>query len=259
MSVSEVLQDWPPPVEILNAAGRSSFGLTCEHASNHVPKLYDGLGLPASDLARHIGWDIGAAAVTRGLCERLDASGFLGGYSRLLIDLNRPLEAASSIPHRSESTDIPGNAAISDVERRRRQQEMFHPFHQAVSHHLDQRQQQARPTLIAAIHSFTPVFHGVSRPWHAGILFDRDRRYGEALIAALSRDKALMIAANQPYVVDRSEDYTVPVHGQDRSIPAVLIEIRQDLIADANGIAEWTDRLASALQEVELLRSSFVE
>jgi predicted N-formylglutamate amidohydrolase len=259
MGESKQPQDWPPPVEILQPDGASPFVLTCEHASNHIPAIYGGLGLPASERARHIGWDIGAAAVTRALCQRLDAIGFLGGYSRLLIDLNRPLEAESSIPQRSEATDIPGNRAISDDERQRRQRILFHPYHQAVAQHLDQRQRQARPTLIAAIHSFTPVFHGVSRPWHAGILFGRHRRYGEALIAALSGDRALVVAANQPYVIDRSEDYTVPVHGEDRQIPAVLVEIRQDLIADENGIAEWTDRLAAALQTVERLQSTLVE
>lgn len=257
MGGSKDQEDWPQPVETLNAGGASPFVLTCEHASDHIPDVYGGLGLPASERARHIAWDIGAAAVTRALCRRLDAIGFLGGYSRLLIDLNRPLEAASSIPQRSEATDIPGNAEISDEERHRRQQGMFHPYHQAVAQHLDQRQQLARPTLIAAIHSFTPVFRGFSRPWHAGILFARHRRYGEALIAALSRDSALVVAANEPYFIDRGGDYTVPVHGEDRHIPAVLIEIRQDLISDEKGIAEWTDRLAEALKAVEPLKSAF--
>lgn len=253
MRSSDTREQWPSPVEILNAEGTSPFVLTCEHASKHMPDVYDGLGLPEAERRRHIAWDIGAASVTRGLCQRLDASAFLGCYSRLLIDLNRPLEAASSIPTRSEATDIPGNEALSDEERQRRQHIMFHPYHKAVTHHLDQRQHAARPTLIAAIHSFTPVFHGISRPWHAGVLFSRYRHYGEALIRALARNGDLVVAANEPYIIDRSEDYTVPVHGEDRGIPAVLVEIRQDLISSDAGIAEWTERLANALLDIERL------
>jgi predicted N-formylglutamate amidohydrolase len=124
---------------------------------------------------------------------------------------------------------------------------MFDPFHRALAAHLDARQTAQRPTIIVAIHSFTPVFHGVARPWHAGVLYDRSKSYGEALVAALARADGLIVAANQPYGIDRSEDYTIPIHGDDRGIPAVLIEIRQDLLATDAGAVAWASRLVDSL------------
>ena len=242
-------QDWPPAVEVINAAGASDIVLICEHASSHMPAEFADLGLGPEDRRRHIAWDIGAAAVARGLSERLDAPAFLSGYSRLLIDLNRPLSSATSIPQRSESTDIPGNADLAESERARRAEKMFTPFHDRVATHLDARQRAGRPTRIVAVHSFTPVFFGVARPWHAGILFDRSRTFAEQVIARLRLDPAMNVAANVPYVISRDEDYAIPVHGEDRGHDAILIEVRQDLLSSAAGIAEWTDRLAAALSD----------
>lgn len=242
----ETTVDWPEAVEFVNPHGRSPFVLTCEHASRHIPSEYRGLGLLDAEIARHIGWDIGAAAVTRRLSALLDAPAFLSGYSRLLIDLNRPLDAESSIPLRSENTEIPGNRDLDAAERARRAERMFHPFHAALAAHLDDRARQERPTKILAIHSFTPVFKGVPRPWHAGVLFSHSRDWGEALVKELGRD-GLTVAANEPYVIARDEDYTIPIHGEDRGLPALLIEIRQDLIADEAGVREWAERLAGVV------------
>lgn len=240
-------QDWPPAVEVLNESGASEIVFICEHASNHMPAEYAGLGLPEGELKRHIAWDIGAEAVARGLSARLDAAGFLGTYSRLLIDLNRPLDSPTSIPARSESTDVPGNLNLPAGERQRRIDRMFTPFHARVKAHLDSRDRQGRTTRIVAVHSFTPSFLGAARPWHAGILFDRSRDFAEAVIDRLAEDSSLVIGSNVPYVIDRTEDYAVPVHGEDRGYPAILVEIRQDLIGSEAGIAEWAERLASAL------------
>jgi predicted N-formylglutamate amidohydrolase len=232
---------------MLNETGASDIVLICEHASNHIPTDYHQLGLPDGELARHIAWDIGAEAVARGLSARLDATCFLGTYSRLLIDLNRPPASATSIPVRSESTDIPGNTDLSDEERQRRIDRLFSPFHDRIGTHLDARDGLRRKTKIVTIHSFTPVFFGKPRPWHAGILFDRSRDFAGQVIAGLAEDRALTIGANQPYVVDRSGDYAIPVHGDDRGYPAVLVEIRQDLLTSPAGIAAWVERLAGVL------------
>jgi predicted N-formylglutamate amidohydrolase len=117
-----------------------------------------------------------------------------------------------------------------------------------VASYLDWHRAAGRSTRIVTIHSFTPVFHGVARPWHAGILFDRSRDFAETVIEGLARGSALNVAANQPYVVDREGDYAIPVHGTDRDLPAILVEIRNDLIADADGIAEWVGRLGPVLR-----------
>ncbi|TPL85123.1 N-formylglutamate amidohydrolase [Mesorhizobium sp. B2-3-12] len=240
-------KDWPDAVEVLNEHGRSDIVLLCEHASNHMPTEYDQLGLDASHLQRHIAWDIGAAEVTRLLSARLDAAAFLSGYSRLLIDLNRPLGSPGSIPVLSEDTDIPGNAGIGAAERNRRAQIMFSPFHDRVAAFLDRRMAEARPTRIVTIHSFTPVFLGVARPWHAGVLHDHAADLAAAILSGLRTDASLNVEANVPYVISRDADYAVPIHGDDRGIPAVLVEIRQDLLANRSGIEEWADRLVAAL------------
>ncbi|MCA0034463.1 MULTISPECIES: N-formylglutamate amidohydrolase [unclassified Mesorhizobium] len=240
-------KDWPDAVEVLNEHGLSDIVLLCEHASNHMPAEYRQLGLDASHLRRHIAWDIGAAEVTRLLSARLDAPAFLSGYSRLLIDLNRPLGTPGSIPMVSEDTGIPGNVGLDKAERDRRAKIMFSPFHERVAAHLDRRVAEGRPTRIVTIHSFTPVFLGVVRPWHAGVLHANGIDLAETILSALRTDATLNVAANVPYVISRDADYAVPIHGDDRGIPAVLVEIRQDLLSTRHGIEEWADRLAAAL------------
>ena len=230
----------------MNEAGTSDVVLLCEHAANHVPDEYWSLGLDASELERHIAFDLGAAEVTRRLAALIDAPAFLGTYSRLLIDLNRPLGRPSSIPVRSESTDIPGNIGIAPDEVWRRADTIFTPFHRRVAAFLDERQAAKRPTRIVTIHSFTPVFLGEPRPWHAGVLFDNASAFGWKTIKRMAAP-GLPIDANVPYKTDRNEDYSVPVHGDDRNIPAILIEVRNDLISDPNGVMEWADRIAGAI------------
>lgn len=220
--------------------------LLCEHASNHIPAEYQSLGLTDADLYRHIAFDLGAAELTRRLSDRLDAPALLGTFSRLLIDLNRPLGATSSIPRRSEDTVIPGNVDLSSEEVARRATMMFGPFHARVAAHLDRRQLERRPTRLVTIHSFTPVFLGITRPWHAGVLFDRATEFGTDMVARL-RAPGLSVDANVPYRTDRVEDYAIPIHGDDRGIPAILIEIRNDLLASTTGINDWADKIDESL------------
>lgn len=252
-SSPESATQWPPAVEVLNESGRSPFVLICEHASNHIPAEYSKLGVDDKELVRHIAWDIGAAEVTRALSQRLAAAAFLAGYSRLLIDLNRPLHVADSIPQRSEATDIPGNHSLDPVERERRARLMFHPFHDRLRTHLDQRLTDGRRNILIAVHSFTPVYLGQSRAWHAGVLFDKGATLGQALIAQLRSDPLLNVGANVPYGVSADADYALVVHGDQLGNPAVLIEIRNDLIADRDGAAVWTGKLEQALRAVESL------
>lgn len=236
----------PPAVTLENAAGRAHVILICEHASCYMPEGYADLGLAPEDRLRHIAWDIGAAALARQLSARLDAPLFLAGYSRLLIDCNRPTGVPSSIPTRSEETDIPGNHGLSEQEVARRTALYFTPFQARIAVFLDAR---TAPCIIIGVHSFTPVFRGVRRIWHAGVLYRDAVTLGARLIAGLSGDPALIIGDNEPYRIEIEEDYTVPVHGDGRGIPAALIEVRQDLLRDSAGIAEWAERLAPVLAE----------
>lgn len=240
----------PPAVTVRNPAGRSPFVLVCEHASNWMPPDYAGLGLPASELARHIAWDIGALQVARRTARLLDATLVEAGASRLLIDLNRPLDCATSIPETSEATQVPGNRNLTPGERQRRIARWFDPFQTRLADLLDHRQTARRPTVVIAVHSFTPVYLGETRPMRAGVLYRRSAGFGAALVGALGGADA-GVTHNQPYQIDDASDYTVPVHGEARGLDAVLVEIRQDQIATPQGARHWADRLAQSLQATD--------
>lgn len=210
---------------------------------------YGTLGLPADELRRHIAWDIGAAELARHLSRMLDAPLFLSGCSRLVIDLNRPPGTPTSIPVRSEDTDIPGNVGLPDAERAARAADWFLPFHDVVTALLDRRVASGPRPLVIGVHSFTPVFGGVARPWHAGILYDRAAAFAVRIIAALAAEPGLVIGDNEPYRIEPDvHDYTVPVHGDRRGLEAVLLEVRQDLLRDEAGILAWAGRLRTALE-----------
>jgi predicted N-formylglutamate amidohydrolase len=237
-----------PAVEILNESGSSPVVILCEHASNFIPPEYEGLGLSPAQLERHIAWDIGAAGVTRALSHLIDAPAFLGQYSRLLIDLNRPLTSPTSIVARSESTDVPVNASIDPAERARRAALYFKPFHRAVERLLAERRRARRPTLIVAIHSFTPTFRGDARPWHAGIIYEKGAAFAEATLDRLRlQDTALNVGANVPYSVTPEDYYGLLVYGDNVANPAVLVEVRQDLLVLPAEQERWAQRLATAL------------
>lgn len=236
----------PPPVTVVNEGGTSPYVLICEHASRFIPPAYGGLGLPDHERARHIAWDIGAADVARALSVLLDAPLVLAGYSRLLIDLNRPTDSPTSIPAISESTPIPGNIGIDRAERARRIARYFDPFHAEVERIIAGRIAAGTPATIIGVHSFTPVYKGFARPWHAGVLHRRSQAFGHALAEALG-GAAQAIAENEPYQIEDDGDYAVPVHGEARGLDAVLIEIRQDLIEDEAKAGAWAARLAVAL------------
>jgi predicted N-formylglutamate amidohydrolase len=246
-ATSEASND-PPAVEIVNLDGTSPVVLVCEHASRYLPARYRGLGLSEPDLSRHIAWDIGAARLARALAARIDAPLFLHGYSRLLIDPNRPLTAPDSIPTVSENTVIPGNLELSAEERRDRAARYFTPFHDAIAHYLDARRAAKRPTFVVGVHSFTPVFRGVSRPWHVGVLYAAARQFGQSLVETLGEELELVVGTNEPYRISADGDYTVPIHGDGRGLPSVLFEVRQDLLGTPAEIEAWADRLARALQ-----------
>ncbi|MGJ4804518.1 N-formylglutamate amidohydrolase [Luteimonas sp. SDU82] len=236
--------DDPPPVQVLRADAASPWLLIADHAGQAVPAALSRLGLPQHELDRHIGWDIGIAGVTARLAERLDACAILQAYSRLVIDCNRPLDAPGSIVERSDGTEVPGNAGIHASARQRRIDAIFRPYHARIAVELDRRAAAGRPTLLVAMHSFTPEMGGHRRPWHAGVLYQRDTRMAHALLDALRDEGDLVVGDNEPYAVSDATDYAIPVHAERRGLPHVELEIRQDLIADTRGQQAWADRLA---------------
>lgn len=245
--VSLLTADDIPPVTVINPEGRSAFLIVSDHAGNRLPRSVGTLGLPAVDRERHIAWDIGIAGVCHALSELLDATLIQQNYSRLLIDCNRPLGAAQSIPAESDASPVPGNQGIGAAERRAREAGIFLPYHARIAAELDRRQAAGAPAILLAMHSFTPVFAGFVRPWHAGLLYHRDSRFARALLPLLRADAALTVGDNEPYAVSEATDWTIPEHGERRGIPHVGIEIRQDLVAEPDGQRQWAEQLAPLL------------
>ena len=242
-------EDDPPPVEVVRPGAPSPFFLTCEHAGKIFPMRLGTLGLDPRELDRHITYDIGAAGVARGLSERLDAHLVMQSYSRLVVDCNRSPGADDFITTRSETTDIPGNRGIDEWQVKARADEIFHPYHDAIAAALDERESSGRMTVLVAVHSCTPVFHGVSRPWHVGVLYEHDPRFALILLELLKGEGHLCVGDNEPYFMTSDKDYSVPVHGQRRGLPHVELEIRQDLIETPAGQEEWAEFMSGILRE----------
>lgn len=243
--------DEPSPYRTENATGRSRIVFTCDHASHTVPRRLGNLGINAKDLRRHIGWDIGAAEVTVRLARRFDAPAVLSGYSRLVIDCNRSPDSATSILESSDGTRIPGNIGLTPEEVSRRTSDLFVPYHRAIANALDRiRRTEATPVFVA-VHSFTPRMNGgPARPWHFGVLWDEDPRVAVPLIEALRSNDGVLVGDNQPYSGRDHFDFSQDFHASSRGIPSALVEIRENLIRDGEGIAVYADMLGDALESV---------
>lgn len=240
--------DEPDPVGVMNPdSGETPWLFICEHAASRIPASLGRLGLSREDVDRHIGWDIGILELTKAVAGQLGAPLYYQRYSRLVIDCNRPLDSGDLIPWISERTAIPGNRDLTPAARERRMKEIWQPFQDAVAAHLKPR----GACLVMAMHSFTPVFKGDSRPWHVGLLYNRFPDAALGLKQILQRiDKGLNIGLNRPYTVSDDDDYTVPVHGEQTGCPHVLVEIRQDLIDTPEKRIPWITRMTSACREL---------
>ncbi len=232
----------------------SDFLLTADHAGRLIPRRLGRLGVPESELDRHIAWDIGIAGVTERLAAVLDATAVLQTYSRLVIDCNRDPSVPSSMPELSETTPIPGNVGLSAARSRRADAtKSSRRIMRGSQRCWTPGQAARRRTVLVAMHSFTPVFKGESRAVQVGVLFNRDARLASALLDRLRAEGDIVVGENAPYAVSDTSDYGVPVHGEKRGLPHVEIEIRQDLIADAAGQAAWAARFARLLPAADAI------
>ena len=221
--------------------------LVVDHASNRLPRRYGTLGLSASDLERHIAWDPGALPVALLLAARFGSPVVHGTVSRLVIDPNRPPGDPGSILTLSETTPIPGNEGLDEAERRRRVDGVYTPFHTALERVLEARRVRGVATALVAVHSFNPAYRGVARPWHVGVISDRDARLGRGLIEGLRKVQGLVVGENEPYRPGDGVYHTVGRHGEGNGLPCAMIEVRNDLILDHAGQARWGNMLATAL------------
>ena len=237
----------PAPVEQYNATSPSPILLLCEHAGQAVPQALDGLGLPDGEIDKHIGWDIGAEALARAIAAQLDCPLILQRYSRLVIDCNRPPGSDGSVPEVSDGIAVPGNTGLSQRDLNQRAREIFDPMDQAITTALNAHPRQA----VFAIHSYTRHFQGFDRPWDAGFLTRRDTQTAQGLMDAIHAVAPdLTLALNQPYQIDDASDWFIPRHAEPAGLRHTLIEVRNDHLRDAAGIARWADLLTGAIRAI---------
>nr|WP_328805036.1 N-formylglutamate amidohydrolase [Stappia albiluteola] len=223
--------------------------LICDHASNAMPSDYGDLGLPQSEFERHIGYDIGVRDLTLLLAERFDAPAVMTTYSRLLIDPNRGEDDPTLVMRLSDGAVVPGNARVDEAERSARLQRFHKPYHAEIDRLIDVHLEAGRVPALLSVHSYTPVWRSVPRPWHAGVLWDRDPRFPVALLEALKEDAELVVGDNEPYDGCLKNDCMYR-HGTVRGLPHALLEVRQDLIGERKGVEAWADRLTPILQRL---------
>jgi len=242
---------------VLAAGGDIPALLVCDHATAWLPEDCDGLGVEPTALHRHVALDIGAAALTRGLCERLGLCGVFSCFSRLLIDPNRPPDDPTLIPEVTDDVVVPGNRGLDAAEIERRFARFYRPYHAAIAREIERFQAAGVAPAIISIHSFTPVMRGRARPWQVGVLWNRDDRLARPILERLRAPGDLKVGDNEPYS-GRIAGYCLDHHGGARGLPHVAFEVRQDLIDTWRGVSSWVDRLSAVLADVLADRSLFV-
>ncbi|MBZ9605201.1 N-formylglutamate amidohydrolase [Phyllobacterium chamaecytisi] len=244
-----VAHDWNP-VRVSNPDGRSQFVILCDHASNYIPDGFGTLGLDPDDLRKHIAWDPGALGVSQTMSRDLDAPLVESCVSRLIIDCNRPLNAPDLVPSLSEVTTIPGNVDLDEAAKSQRIALSHKPYHAAIEKLAHERATKGLPDPIyVAVHSYTPVYRGVERPWHIGIIHDDDDRVAAPLIAGLQALSEFNVGINEPYSPADRVYYTLERHASAFGLPAVMIEIRNDLITTPSEEQAWGVMLSRLLRE----------
>lgn len=240
----------PAPCHWHRPEGRRPWLLVCDHAGRAFPAELGTLGLPAEATWRHIAWDLGAGELAMALSNRLDAPALLARYSRLVVDCNRRLEDATAFTTAGDGHRIVANEMLDADGRERRVTACYRSYHAEIEARLARWDGEGVEATVIAVHSFTPVFRAFARPWHVGVLWDEDDRIARPLLARLRAERGLVVGDNQPYSGRYPGDYTVWQHAGRTHRPTVCLEVRQDLLMTPRGIAEWADRLATALLAV---------
>jgi len=240
------------PVEVITGNDEAGLLLLCDHAAADIPKKYGDLGVGGDSWARHIACDIGAGPLTRELAARLNAPALLTRFSRLLIDPNRGEDDPTLVMRISDRVVIPGNAKVDGAELDYRLDNFHRPYHKAIEERLSTLTMDGRLPVILSIHSFTHSWRGKDRPWHVGVLWDKDPRLAVPLIDALRAEESLVVGDNEPYVGSLFGD-TMNRHGTRSGIAHALVEVRQDLILSPEGVQEWADRLAPVIERLMAL------
>lgn len=239
-----------PPFFRYNEDGGACALIVADHASPYFPAAMNQLGLADWVLERHVAWDIGSDELARALADRLDAPAILAGFSRLIVDPNRQLHDPTAFIEVSDGIAIPGNQGLSEDDKSLRIRSFFQPYHDAIGERLDAFEAEGQVPVLLSIHTCTPVFDRVVRPWHMGVMWDRDPRVAVPLMERLRRVEGVCVGDNEPYSGRHPYDFTIDHHAERRRLPHVGVEVRQDLVSDPEGARRWADILGEALENV---------
>lgn len=239
----------PPPCTVLNCDAQAPIILLCDHASRRLPASLGNMGLDPPARRCHLAVDIGAGTLTRSLAKSLSVTAVLCEYSRLVVDCNRQLLDPGAFLEFGDGIVIPGNRNLSSEQKERRANTIYWPYHQAITKEIKRLQSLGTPPAVLAIHSFTPVLNGVSRPWHMGILWDTDKRLADVFMKALN-EEGFVVGDNEPYSGKAPQDFTIDHHAEANGLPHVGIEIRQDLIDDEAGIDEIAELFVRIIRTI---------
>jgi len=239
----------PPPCTVLNCDAQLPILLLCDHASCRIPASLGDMGLDPPARRCHLAVDIGAGTLTRHLAASLSATAVLCEYSRLVIDCNRQLLDPGAFLEYGDGIVIPGNRNLRAEQKTQRADSIYWPYHETVGEEIKRLQSYGTPPAVLAIHSFTPVLNGESRPWQMGILWDTDKRLADVFMKQLG-EAGFLVGDNEPYSGKAPQDFTIDYHAEANGLPHVGIEIRQDLIDDEAGVAEIAEILMGIIRTI---------
>jgi predicted N-formylglutamate amidohydrolase len=243
----------PPAVRVENGKGKGRCVIVCDHASNRIPKSLSGLGLSKADLQKHIAWDPGTEDIGRAVSKALDAAVVYASYSRLVVDLNRGHDSKECMRDTSDHVRIPGNAALTAAQKKQRLDELFWPYHARIEREVGRFTAKGIAPVLISIHSFTPEMDGFRRPWHIGVLWNREEKLARHLVRELRRNNPdLVIGENEPYslkAVNFTKN-TISTHAESKGLPYIILEFRQDLVDTKAKAKKWAGIFLESLQPV---------
>jgi predicted N-formylglutamate amidohydrolase len=169
--------------------------ITCEHASNQIPKKYTHLFTGMKQILNsHRGWDIGALFLTKKISTALKVPYFPGLTSRLVVELNRSLTNPSLF---SSFTKI-----LSQAEKKELLEVHYFPFRTGIEKEIRDKIEKKAPVIHIAIHSFTPKLNGIARETDIGVLYDpkrpREKHWARQFKASFA-NSPLRVRLNYPY------------------------------------------------------------
>jgi len=246
---SLLASDEPAPFVVMNPNASKSVLLVCDHASRRFPKSLGTLGIDPVARRCHLAIDIGAGALTESIAENIGVTAVLCQYSRLIIDCNRQLMDPGAFLEFGDGVVIKGNRNLHAHEKKLREQEIYWPYHGAIDTQIERHYVPDMAPVFVSIHSFTPVLNGESRAFEMGVLWDKDRITAEIFINDF-RQAGYNVGDNEPYSGKALQDFTIDHHAESIGIPHIGIEIRQDLIADEEGVCKISDLMSHIIDSV---------